>query len=516
MPQVLASSRDTLLSRFGDSLCVASMYESENGGLFLVREGERRYLCVLAEPGSRLLDGFEGSIEALGAGRVVRVCPTTRENCEALRRVAGWLRPRPLGLERSFGFGDRLGIATPGHARAMAAANANSSRWPMRPVFAQQSIREMMRTKRSPQEVMDDATWGAFEGGWREGVGADADHLKTLEDVDLCVVAGFTLFTIDPGAYVDAGADRNEPAAMRAKVAALPWAELETSSADLSRRYAGVKVELGDRALLIEGDSLLTSAAKYGRAVAHVVKMARYLAEKNVDYELEISVDETETPTSAEDHFYVASELKRLGIRWVSLAPRYVGAFEKGIDYRGDLSSLRTNMIEHACIAAQIGPYKLGLHSGSDKFSVYPLIREATGGLVHVKTAGTSYMEGLRVIANLEPKLFREIATLAIERYPEDRRSYHVSADLASVPVLSKLQDAMLPRLLDEDPARQVLHVTFGSVLDRYGSELKAVLVTHLEGYYQALEKHFVRHLGPLCGLEVGQAATGRPSGSFD
>ena len=498
MTQALWLERDAILSGFGDSVCVASMHELQDGGLFLIRQGQRRYLCVLAEPASRLLDGFHGNIQSFGAGRAVRVCPTTRENCEALRRVVGTLRPRSLGLEHSFGFGDRLGIATPGHVRAMAAANANSSGRPMKPVFAQQSMREMMRTGRSPQEVMDDATWGAFEGGWREGVGADADHLKTLADVDVCVEAGFTLFTIDPGEYVDAGADGSEAAAIRSKVAALPWAELETSESDLSRRYAGVEVDLADRSLRIEPDLLLTSAAKYGRAVAHVVKMARHLAEKNVDCELEISVDETDTPTSTVDHFYVASELKRLGIRWVSLAPRYLGAFEKGIDYRGDLSALRTNLTEHASIAAQIGPYKLGLHSGSDKFSVYPLIKEATGGLVHVKTAGTSYLEGLRVIAKLEPKLFREIASFAIERYPEDRRSYHVSADLSSVPVESALQDAMLPRLLDEDAARQVLHVTFGSVLDRFGPEVKAVLEIHLEDYYTALERHFMRHLRPL------------------
>ena len=74
-------------------------------------------------------------------------------------------------------------------------------------IFAQQSIREMTRTGRSPDDVMDDATWGVFQEGWRAGVGADADHLKTTADIDLCVAAGYTFFTIDPGAHVDPAAD---------------------------------------------------------------------------------------------------------------------------------------------------------------------------------------------------------------------------------------------------------------------------------------------------------------------
>ena len=60
------------------------------------------------------------------------------------------------------------------------------------PIFAQQSIREMERTGRSPREVLDDATWGVFAEGWQEGFGADADHLKTAEDIDACVAAGYS------------------------------------------------------------------------------------------------------------------------------------------------------------------------------------------------------------------------------------------------------------------------------------------------------------------------------------
>jgi hypothetical protein len=226
--------------------------------------------------------------------------------------------------------------------------------------------------------------------------------------------------------------------------------------------------------------------------------MYRHLVVHTQDFELEMSVDETETPTSIEEHFFIASELKRLGVRWVSLAPRYIGRFEKGVDYIGDLGEFEADLAKHAAIARVLGPYKLSIHSGSDKFSIYPIVARLTDGLVHLKTAGTSYLEALRAVALVDPALFRRILVLAIERYPQDRATYHVSAELSRVPVPDNLPDEDLAGLLDQFDAREVLHVTFGSALERYGEELLAVLAIHEEAHYAALEKHFDKHLSPF------------------
>src|SRR5205085_10750332 len=123
-------------------------------------------------------------------------------NIAALRDVFEWLKPVPLGLKTSAGTGDRLGIATPGHIRAIRATNGKIA-----PIFAQQSIREMTRTGRSAQQVMDDAVWGVFSESWQSGFGADADHLKNTADVDVCAAAGFTFYTVDPGEYVNNNAE---------------------------------------------------------------------------------------------------------------------------------------------------------------------------------------------------------------------------------------------------------------------------------------------------------------------
>ena len=106
----------------------------------------------------------------------------------------------------------------------------------------------------------------------------------------------------------------------------------------------------------------------------HVAAMYNHLVQsagKRI-FELEVSVDETEQPTSHAEHVYIASGLKRLGVKWVSLAPRFIGRFEKGVDYIGSVSAFENDIAGHAAIARQLGPYKLSLHSGSDKFSIYP------------------------------------------------------------------------------------------------------------------------------------------------
>jgi len=473
----------------GLTIYLNSVVEVDGSTYFLARTDEGKCLGIMGHAA-----GFEG--ERRGN---VTLCPLTAANAAALREKLPWLRPQPLGLQTSAGCGDRLGIATPGHVRAVRQFSG------IAPIFAQQSMRENARTGRTPQQVMDDALWGIFQEGWRQPWGADADHLKTTEDIDLCVAAGYTFFTIDPGDHVDNAVPSSKLQTPNSKFIALPWDKLEDTPDDLRRRYLGRRFEVETFTLEFDEAALLRAACKYGRAIAHTVRMYRHLAAApptsptwGRDFELEMSVDETETPTSVEEHFFIASELRRLGVHWVSLAPRYVGHFEKGVDYIGDLTEFEAEIAKHAAIARVLGPYKLSIHSGSDKFSIYPIVARHTRGLVHLKTAGTSFLEALRTVAQVEPALFRGILDYAIERYPEDRATYHVSAQLSRVPAPETMSDADLPGLLDQFDARQVLHVTFGSVLDRFGGEILSVLAVHEQAYYAVLEDHFEKHLSPF------------------
>lgn len=443
-----------------------------------------------------LVRQFEGK-RSEHDGHTLVLGPLSPRNAAALRDQLPWLKPHPLGLRTSAGLGDRLGLATPGHVRAIRAAGN------IAPIFAQQSIREMTRTGRTPQQVMDDATWGIFQEGWRHGIGADADHLKTTTDIDSCAAAGFTFFTIDPGEHVNNSAETATLADLRNAVAQLPPDQQPSATGLLDQDFA-----LEGHYIYFNEHTLLKAMVKYGRAITHVARLYQHLvsAIDPTRCELEVSVDETEQPTSHAEHIYIASELKRLGVKWVSLAPRYIGRFEKGVDYLGDVPAFEQDMAVHAAIARQFGPYKLSLHSGSDKFSIYPAAMRQTQGLVHLKTAGTSYLEALRTIAALDPVFFRKIYVFARERYDTDKASYHVSAEVAHTPAPEDLSDAQLPRLLEKFDAREVLHVTFGSVLTernadgsrRFYDRFMELLRANPEDYAQNVERHFARHLEPF------------------
>ncbi len=452
-------------------------------------------LAVLSPSGSAKISAFQGETSEQG-DQILLIGPLNAHNAAALRTQLPFLQPRSLGLSTSAGMGDRLGLATPGHVRAVRAVQGGIA-----PIFAQQSIREMARPSRTPQQVMDDATWGIFEEGWQGGVGADADHLKSPADIDACLAAGFTFFTIDPGAFVDNRAETARPGELRELADGLPE-ELQPRLSGL----LGKTFQIESLAVQFDETTLLKAAVKYGGAIEHVAQMYRHLVKVagQKPYELEVSVDETEQPTSHAEHIYIASELKRLGVEWVSLAPRYIGRFEKGVDYIGDLVAFEADLAGHAAIACQFGPYKLSLHSGSDKFSIYPAMMRQMRGLVHIKTAGTSYLEALRTIAAQDPDFFLEIYTFARECYETDRASYHVSARLENAPLPAQVQDP--PGLLEEFDSREILHVTFGSVLTdqnpdgsrRFYDRFVGLLKANPEAYAANLERHFIKHLRPF------------------
>ncbi|MEX0600243.1 MAG: tagaturonate epimerase family protein [Rhodothermales bacterium] len=438
-------------------------------------KGTNRMLRIAGD----LPDGFHG--ERVDGGYR---CPLDARNAQALRRALPWTAPELVGKKKSFGYGDRLGIATPGHLRAARTSD-------MFPVLAQQSIREMERARRSAQQVMDDVTWAVLESDYRDGFGCDADHVKTPEEIDTCIDAGYVGFTLDPGQYVNDDAETASTEELSEELAAFPWDVLHSNPAAHQRYFVsehGFSVEDYQR-----------SAVKYGRAVARVAVLNTHIADRfgSNDFDLEVSVDETDTATTPQQHRYIALELRRLGIDFIGLAPRFVGHFYKGVDFVGDLDAFDADYAAHAAVAEELGPYKLSVHSGSDKLSIYPLVNRHTPRYVHVKTSGTSWLEALRIIAEHDAKLFGEILEMARSGYATNRRSYHLDGEVDKMPDIGP--DAYAT-LLDDHHARQVLHVAFGPVLEAFYDDIYAILNERIEDYWNGLEAHFGKHLAPFSG----------------
>jgi tagaturonate epimerase len=444
---------------------------------------------------------FEGTIE-----EGVKRCPLNHHNAIEIQKLFSFTRPCLIGQHNSIGCGDRLGFANPGHIRAVAGSG-------LKPVLAQQSVRELERTKREAEDVMDAAIWAVFQEGYKNGYGADGDHLKTPEDIDRYAKAGFTMFTLDIGLYVVNEAAHLPISEIRARASMLPWNILKDTLEYALVRYCNKHVTIADGfEIRPSEEETLRALVKYGAGIAQTVKLTDHLKNRwsNQPIEIELSVDETDTPTSPLEHYIVAGELKRLGIKLMSLAPRFIGDFEKGIEYKGDLKAFREEYIKHVQIAEKLGPYKISIHSGSDKFDVYNVIGAIGFGKVHVKTAGTSWLEALRTVAAADSALFGEILDCARANYDNDRKSYHVTADIGRTKSAKDYTDGEITDLLSDDNARQILHVTFGTVLSKkdeggkymFKDRILKCLQDHEDVHYQYILKHFRRHIDPIIHLK--------------
>jgi hypothetical protein len=442
--------------------------------VFMAKDGDE---TVIITSGS--VPGFKGA--DIGGGKFR--CSLTHENAEVLRSLFPFTAPvRGLSKPKSFGLGDRLGIATPGHIGFFEKNDVF-------PVFAQQSVRELNLTGRSYEEVLDAVTFAVFREGYRKGFGADGDHLKTVTDVEYALSLGFTMITLDCSEHIRNGITCDN---------APPLAK-QYGDKYLNKNF---NIEEGISLAFNEAD-LRQCAGIYGDAVKFTAEINKmFFASGRYDADFEISIDETVSVTTPLQHFFVVRELLDMGVSFATIAPRFCGEFQKGIDYKGDIARFEKEVKVHAAIARHFG-YKLSIHSGSDKFSVFPCIARETRGNFHIKTAGTNWLEAMKTAARINPSLYREIHAYALTAFDDARKYYHVTADISKIPDLPAVRDDDLPELFENDDARQLIHITYGAILGRKNSDgsftfkdrLYRLWRDHEAEYRSALVKHIGKHL---------------------
>jgi hypothetical protein len=441
---------------------------------------------ILAIGRGKLLSGLSGDC----VSETAKLCPLSHGNRLILNQYLPYTAPTAFGKNAAtFGTGDRLGLATPGHIRCFRNSKA-------KPVLAQQSKRELDLTGRTYEQVLDDVCFAVFQEGYRGGFGADGDHLKKIEDIREALDCGYTMITLDCSEKIGRGI---ENPGSRAAVDA--YEKLSDGyRGRIERSYLGKGFVVSDEEYFFSIEELMRCALIYAGAV-DFVKEVYYGCLKKAGYpvDFELSIDETESVTSAEGHLFVAMELEYYGVEVTSMAPRFIGEFQKGIDYIGDLSQFEDQLKQHANIARHFG-YKLSIHSGSDKFTVFPTIGKYTGGLLHVKTSGTSWLEAVGAVAELDPALYRKIHDTALEHFDEAKEFYHVSGDPGKVEDPAGRKDEALADYLKDDNARQLLHITYGYILANPGikKELCRILEENEDHYYGRLVSHIGRHLAMI------------------
>ncbi|MFH2069004.1 MAG: tagaturonate epimerase family protein [Candidatus Omnitrophota bacterium] len=448
-----------------------SLRHKSETSVLIVKNNDRKYLVVKGKTSN-----FEGKNLADG----LRLCPLISLNARLIREAFPELSPVACNQNISFGFGDRLGIATPAHAKSAAA-------YPVFPIFAQQSVRENSRTGRTMQSVIDDATWGCLESGYQNSWGADADHLKDLARLKEAAESNYSMYTIDLSDHI------KNPAAMSPDEINNRYKKIP-GAPEIEKYFQDKEYRIKCNVYRFTRPEVKKSIITFAEGLNFTAECYRTLKGTLKDFDFEVSVDETKLPTTFLDHIFIAEYLRRNNVRFTSIAPRFPGEFEKAIDYIGNPVEFEESFQKHAEICRFFGNYRLSLHSGSDKFSVYPVIKKNCDAF-HVKTAGTSWLQAIKTIAATEPSLYRRIHQCSLRNLGKDRQSYSVSLNPTKIPSIKKVSDADLTGLFSLPDNRQLIHITYGSVLAEFRNEIYESLFRNETEHCRQVKEHLDNHL---------------------
>ena len=466
-------------------VCPASVEVADGGVFFLFYGRTSRRLGVFGRPAG----AFDGEFPAPD----FQSCPLTPANARTLQGYFPHLKPvSRKGRRVSFGFGDRLGLAIPAFLELCREKNVF-------PVIAQQSMRELTLTGRTYDMVLADAVFAAFETGYKDGFGTDGDHLKHLHEIEYALKCGYSMITLDCSDYMP----QSTPAGAALEAAYLQYpAELRQR---LEETYLNRTIALnGGQSLSFAKKDLMECTVLYYDCVSFVQTVYETLI-RPYQGDLEVSIDESAAVTTLQNHYFFANELRRHKVEFGSLAPRFCGEFQKGVDYRGDVAAFRQEYAGHYAIAQTLG-YKLSVHSGSDKFSIFPSVRELSGAGYHLKVSGTNWLEALKVVAQENPSLFRRIYACALDCLDSAKAFYHISADSRSAPDISSVPDDRLAETVFQcDDGRQAVHITYGYILNArqggvpvYRDALFQTLHAGRETNRQNILQHLGRHFAAL------------------
>ena len=406
----------------------------------------------------------------------------------------------------TFGTGDRF--AHQGRAQLQAILNAREAGIDVYPVW-NKSNREHSIIKSQPGDVRAEADAAVAALGFKGAYYVDADHIG-LKTVD-AFIPGSDFFTLDVADFTGKAAEADAVGVFLKAV----------------RRYTGsLSIPGIERPFDLTEETVRGAAAKFLLAVQEAGRIYRHIEERKGrdGFVTEISVDETDAPQSPVELFLILAMIAEEHIPIQTIAPKFTGRFNKGVDYVGDLAQFEKEFDEDLSVIAfaiqEFGladTLKLSVHSGSDKFSIYAiinrLIKKHNAGL-HVKTAGTNWLEeviGLAESGDEGLQLVKEIYAKAREHYAELVAPYSTVIDIdpdklpdpKSVMGWTSSQYADALRHVESSPHydpnfRQLLHVGF-KVAAGMGKRFTGALEANEEIVARNVtENLFERHLQPI------------------
>jgi hypothetical protein len=410
--------------------------------------------------------------------------------------------------KHTFGVGDRFAHQGQAQLRALAAARAAGIE--VHPVW-NKSNREHAIIGSQPSDVRAEADSAAAALGWDAPYFVDADHIS-LATVD-AFASSSDFFTLDVADCIGQAASEDE---------------IDSFARSVSRYVGALEVPGIGEALPITAHATRVAARKFLLAVQESGRIYRHICQirGGDDFVTEVSMDETDAPQTPTELLLILAMLAREGVPAQTIAPKFSGHFHKGIDYQGDTARFEREFEDDLAVVAfavrEFGlpeTLKLSVHSGSDKFSIYPAINRLTkkhGAGLHVKTAGTTWLEeviGLAEAGGDGLAIAKEIYAGAHARYDELARPYAavVSIDTAQLPAPGEVAGWSAEQFagaLRHDEScglynpnlRQFVHIAF-KVAAEMGPRYINALRENEEGIARGVTHNLLeRHIKPIFG----------------
>ena len=406
----------------------------------------------------------------------------------------------------SFGIGDRFSHQAKAQLNAISMAKEQGV--DITPVW-NKSFREHSIIKSKPDDTREQADKAVHDLGWQDNYFVDADHV-TYETVDFFLDSS-DFFTLDVADYIGK-----------------PTSDQNINNfIEENRPYVG-ELEIPGIAekFVVDNPRLESIANTYLKAIEEAGKIYRKIAhiKGGGSFIVEVSMDETDNPQTPMEIFFILSALKSEDIPIDTLAPKFSGRFNKGVDYVGDLQLFQKEFRQDlAVLQFAVHEFslpeslKLSIHSGSDKFSLYPIIREAINSFdtgLHIKTAGTTWLEELIGLALSEGEgleIAKEVYCKSLQRFDELCQPYAtvIDIDRTKLPTEKEItawDGSAFAKALRHDPAcneynpnlRQLLHVGYKIAAEmntRYYTALEKFTDTIAE---QVMKNIYDRHIRPL------------------
>ncbi len=412
-----------------------------------------------------------------------------------------------MKLEKySFGTGDRFGHQ--GKAQLDAMKKAKEAGVEIAIVW-NKSHREHLIVGTSPDDVRKEADEAVSSSNWSGAYYVDADHIGLSNVDDFLESSDF--FTLDVADFIGEKADENEIEAFVEKYS----------------EYCGQLLIDGiTTPLEVTVEKIRKIAEKYLVAVNQAAKIYQYIETRKGrdNFVTEVSMDETAEPQTPEELLFILAALGDKAVPVQTIAPKFTGRFNKGVDYQGDVEQFNREFNDDVCVIKySVSAFnlpanlKLSVHSGSDKFSIYRGIRKAIeqhNAGVHVKTAGTSWLEeliGLAESGERSLELVKDIYERAYSRFDELCAPYSDVIDidrnlLPSSDEFRKWNGLQVANSIRHDATcsdydlnvRQLLHVGY-----KVAAEFGETYLQALKDHNDIVGKHvcnnlFDKHITPL------------------